>query len=114
MADATTEFFDDLASRGHEPLLEKGRGTLAFELTGAKRQNWLVSVDRGDVAVAKGRGEFDCRFRAPHELFDRLVTGEVNATAAVLRGALSVEGDWELLVLFQRLLPDPPKKPAAK
>ncbi len=28
--------------------------------------------------------------------------------AAVLRGAIALEGDWELIVLFQRLFPSPP------
>ena len=34
---------------------------------------------------------------------------EVNAMAALLRGAMGVEGDVELLVLFQRLFPGPPR-----
>jgi len=32
---------------------------------------------------------------------------EVNATAAVLRGALTIDGDMELIVLLQRLFPSP-------
>jgi hypothetical protein len=38
----------------------------------------------------------------------------VNATAAVLRGELAIEGDWELMVLFQRLLPGPPTSRARR
>jgi hypothetical protein len=41
-------------------------------------------------------------------LFEAIAAGKVNATAAVLRGELAIEGDWELMVLFQRLLPGPP------
>ena len=41
-------------------------------------------------------------------LFQRLANGEVNAMAALLRGAIAVEGDPQLLVMFQRLLPGPP------
>jgi hypothetical protein len=33
--------------------------------------------------------------------------GQANATAAVLRGALTVEGALDLVVLFQRLFPSP-------
>ena len=42
--------------------------------------------------------------------------GTVNATAAVLRGEVAIDGNWELLVLFQRLLPGPPgsRKPTAE
>ena len=36
-----------------------------------------------------------------------MATGEVNALAGLLRGELTVEGDPELLVLFQRVFPGP-------
>ena len=39
-----------------------------------------------------------------------MASGKVNAMAAVLRGDLAVEGNAELLVLFQRLLPGPPRR----
>ena len=35
------------------------------------------------------------------------VTGRVNAVTAVLRGAMALEGDWNLLIVFQRLFPSP-------
>ena len=38
---------------------------------------------------------------------DRIAGGEVNAMAAILRGAITVEGDPALLLMFQRLLPGP-------
>jgi hypothetical protein len=34
--------------------------------------------------------------------------------AAVLRGALVVEGDVDLLLAFQRILPSPPRRAAAR
>jgi putative sterol carrier protein len=36
-----------------------------------------------------------------------MAAGKVNAFAAVLRGAIKIEGDPRLLVLFQRLFPGP-------
>ena len=33
--------------------------------------------------------------------------GRANAVTAVLRGAMTLEGDWNLLVVFQRLFPSP-------
>jgi putative sterol carrier protein len=110
VSDATAEFFDGLARRGHEPLLEKATGTLRFDIAGADRtEHRLVSVQQGDVTVTSGDGAADCTVRADRALFDGLATGEVNATAAVLRGALEVTGDPGLLVLFQRVFPGPPK-----
>jgi putative sterol carrier protein len=40
-------------------------------------------------------------------LFDAIVSGERNAMAAVLRGEITIKGDPELLVLFQRVFAGP-------
>ena len=44
------------------------------------------------------------------ELFQRLITGEENAIAATLRGALVCAGNVELLFAIQRIFPGPPSK----
>jgi putative sterol carrier protein len=107
MTDATKGFFEGLASR-HEPLLENTKGTLRFELANGKaKERWLVSIDKGDVSVSHGNSKADCTIRASRALFDDVAAGEVNAMAALLRGAIEVEGDSELLVVFQRLFPGP-------
>jgi putative sterol carrier protein len=108
MTDAGPEFFEQLARRGHEPLLKKATGTVRFDvLDGRRTHRWLVTVDKGDLAVSRKNASADCIIRADRALFEGIARGEVNAMAAVLRGAVSVEGDPELLVLFQRLLPGP-------
>jgi len=108
MSDATAEFFQKLAGRGHEPLLEKGTGTIRFDLVASKRTDrWLVTLDRGDVSVSHKNATADCVVRAERTLFDAMATGEVNGMAAYLRGELTLEGDPELLVLIQRVLPGP-------
>jgi putative sterol carrier protein len=108
--DATTEFFEELGARGHEPLLEKATGTIRFELTNGKRKaRWLVAVKNGDVTVSHGNARADCVTRSDLALFDQIVAGEENAMAALLRGAIAVEGNSHLLVYFQRLFPGPTK-----
>jgi putative sterol carrier protein len=110
MTNATTDFFEGLAQRGHEPLLEKTSGTLRFELTnGSRQERWLVSVEKGDIAISHRNEKADCTLRAPKDLFESVAAGEANAMAAVLRGAMAIEGNWELLVLFQRLFPSAPQ-----
>jgi putative sterol carrier protein len=109
MTDATTEFFDGLARRGHEPLLEKATGTMQVELVnGEETERWLLTVDKGDVSVSHRNARADVTLRTDKVSFDEIAGGNVNATAAMLRGELAVEGDWELMVLFQRLFPGPP------
>ena len=111
MADATEEFFEELKARGHEPALEKAAGTLRFDLRNGKSiARWLVAIDKGDIAVSRKNAKADCVVRAEKDVFDAIISGEENAMAAVLRGALNIEGDAALLLPFQRLFRAPPKR----
>jgi len=46
----------------------------------------------------------------PEPMIFFVAKGEANATAAVLRGAVIIDGDMELLVQLQKLFPGPPAK----
>ena len=106
--DPTAEFFARLARRGHEPLLRRATGSVRFDLAdGEKTQRWLLTIDRGDVTVSRRNGRADCVVRTTKTLFDGLARGEVNALAAILRGALTADGDRELMMLVQRVFPGP-------
>ena len=108
MTDSTAEFFHGLGGRGHEPLLGKATGTVRFDLVdGGRTVRWLVTLDKGDVSVSRKNVAADCVVRADRTLFDAMASGDVNALAAYLRGELTIEGDPELLVLIQRVLPEP-------
>lgn len=110
MVDATAEFFGELGGRGREPLLNKASGTLRFDLRDGKRvDRWLVAVKKGDVTVSRRNVGADCVVSTDRALFDGVASGKTNAMAALLRGAMGVEGDVQLLVLFQRLFPAPPR-----
>jgi putative sterol carrier protein len=107
--DATEGFFAQLASRGHERLLRKARGTVRFDLVDGKRvDSRHVTIERGDIVVSKRKAAADAIIRADRSVFQRLATGEQNVVATVLRGEAEVDGDWRLLVLVQRLFPASP------
>ncbi len=108
VTNAGVELFERLGAVEDLPLLKRVTGTMLFELTGGTRtERWRVTVNKGAVAVARGNGPADCVMRADRKLFGRMASGKMNAFAAVLRGAVTIEGDPRLLVLFQRLLPGP-------
>ena len=108
MADPTAKFFEELAQRGREPLLAKAKGTIRFEIAqGKQKRTWIVDIDRGDVSVARRNASADSTVRVDGALFDKLVTGQANAMAEVLRGRLAVEGDLDCVILFQRLFARP-------
>jgi putative sterol carrier protein len=111
--DPTAEFFGRLAEHDHDPLLERANGTVRFDLRDGKRvKRWLLSLENGEVTVSRANSEADCVVRADKALFDEIATGKENATAAVLRGAVTIDGEMELMVLFQRVFPGPRKRRA--
>ena len=113
-ADPTERFFVELASRAHEPLLQKASGSMRFDIVDGRRsRRWLVEVEHGDMTVGPGGGNASCVVRCDRAVFDKVASGKLNAVAAVLRGDLQVEGDWRLLVRMQRLFPGPRRRRSA-
>ena len=109
MADAMTEFMNELGRRGHDPLLRKVNETVRFDLVNGKNTDrWLVRIENGDLTVSHKGGAADTVLRLDSELFDRMARGEANPVASVLRGEIGVEGAWKSLVAVQRLFPGPP------
>jgi putative sterol carrier protein len=104
MTASIDEFFDDLGRRGHEPMLERVRGTVRFDITdGERTEHRLIRIDRGDIRVSAGDEPADCVIHASRAVCDDVVSGRTSGLAALLRGAAAVEGDFELMVLAQRL-----------
>jgi putative sterol carrier protein len=113
--DPTRALFEDLAARGHEPLLKDASGTLRFDLVDGRRvEQWYVSVDQGDVTVSHEKAAADTVLRTDRTLFDQIASGRRNAMAATLRGELVPEGNLSLLMVFQRLFPGPPRSRARR
>jgi putative sterol carrier protein len=109
VADPTADFFGALAQREHEPLLEKASGTVRVDITDTDPpDHWFVVIDKGELSVSRSDVDADCVIQANKEAFDRIASGEANAMAMVLRGAVAISGSAELMVLFQRLFPGPP------
>ncbi len=110
---ASAAFFEELASRGRIPLLHSTTGTLRVDLEDDRETiTWYVVIDKGAVKVTHRNARADAVVRASTQLFDKMATGRANATAAMLRGALSIEGDLGLVAALDRLLPGPSRSRA--
>ena len=104
MSDPTSEFFDGLARRGHEPALEKTNGTIRFDVADrGKTEHWNVTIAKGDLEVSRGNGQADCVITAEKQAFEGLIAGELNPFTAVLRGTISIEGDPKIATHFRQL-----------
>jgi putative sterol carrier protein len=106
MTASIAEFLDDLGRRGHEPLVARVDATVRFEITdGERTEHRLVTIRHGEIRVSTDDEPADCLVRGDRATFNAVVSGRSSAMAALLRGALTVDGDPELLVLIQRLFP---------
>ncbi len=107
-------FFEELQVRAYEPILRGESGSLRFDLRrGSVPEHWYILIDDGNITVSHRRARADMVAKADGELFDRIAQGRANAMAAQLSGALVVEGDLHLLMVFQRLFPGPPRSSTA-
>lgn len=114
-SDSIAEFFAELGRRGHEPLLEKARGSARFDVTeGRRTERWLVTIDKGDLRVSRRNAAADCIVRVDRSSFERAVAGKLNLMAAVLRGEVGIGGDERLIVLLRRLFLKPPRRRRAR
>jgi len=105
MVEPTRAFFTSLSEQ-HEPLLESMTGVVRFDIAdGERTEHWYLRIRKGDVDVSHKGPEPDCVMSADIATFEAILAGRMNAMAAVLRGALRIEGKVVLLTALQRLFP---------
>jgi hypothetical protein len=112
---AIDDFFAELERRGHEPMLRRLSATVRWDtLDGDRTEHRLVRIHHGDVQVAVSDEPADCVIVAERAVCDDVVSGRTSALAALLRGAAVIDGDFELMVLAQRLFPRTPGASAGR
>ena len=112
MTEPTRAFFTRLSEQ-HQPMLESMTGTVRFDIAdGERTEHWHLHIRKGDVTVAHEDGEADCVLSADIGTFDEILSGRMNAMAAVLRGAVRMDGKVVLLTALQRLFPGASEAPA--
>jgi len=113
-ADPISDFFAGLTEPGHIATFEREAATLQFEVAdgpdpgSGQVGHWHVTIHDGDVDVTRQVFPADAIVHVARPNLERIVTGRLNAQAAVLRGLVAVEGSMAALMMFQRCLPGPP------
>ncbi|MEH1027816.1 SCP2 sterol-binding domain-containing protein [Micromonospora sp. DT68] len=109
MTEATERFFESLPARGPTILRGLVEGTLQIDLEdGQQSEHWLVRMQPGAVRSARERGPADAIWYCRAALFDKLITGEAQGIAAVLRNESTFSGNVVLFLAFRRFFPNPP------
>jgi predicted lipid carrier protein YhbT len=105
--DPIDQFFASLAAPGRISTFEGESASVRFDV-GTGGAQWCVRVTDGAVAVSKSSDPADAVVRIGRRDLEAIVTGRLNAQAAILRGLLTCEGSIAAVIMFQRCLPGPP------
>ena len=95
------EFFEALPSRVTPDRIEGMENTYVFDIEGAGV--WTVAVADGAVTVSEGASDADCTFSASEETFEKIASGEQNATTAYMTGKLKIKGDMGAAMKLQKI-----------
>ncbi len=95
------QFFETLESRVDESKTAGMNNSYVFDIEGAG--TWTVRVDDGKVDVSEGSEEADVVLTASEETFEKIVSGEQNATSAYMTVKLKVKGDMGAAMKLQKL-----------
>lgn len=105
--DSAEDFFTSIGVNRHVPRLARCHGAVRFDImTPDGVDSWRVDIIKGEVTATRDRSPAEAVVRAEKAIVDGVVRGDVNPVAATLRGVLVVEGNWDLLLLIQRLFND--------
>jgi putative sterol carrier protein len=97
----TQEFFEALPSRVTPDRIEGMNNTYVFDIEGAGV--WTVAVADGAITVNEGASDADCSFSASEETFEKIASGEQNATTAYMTGKLKIKGDMGAAMKLQKI-----------
>jgi hypothetical protein len=108
-SDPVARFFAVLAQPGHLATFEGESATLRFDVVEGERiDRWYLRVVNGDVTVTRRNSPADVVVRMLRPDIEAILTGRLNAQAALLRGLMTFDGNIAALMMFQRCLPGPP------
>ncbi len=95
------DFFDSLASRVDPAKTAGMNNSYLFDIEGAGR--WKVDVQDGNVSVTENAEDADVTISTSEETFEKITSGEQNATSAYMTGKLKVKGDMGAAMKLQKL-----------
>jgi putative sterol carrier protein len=104
MPGTVQEFFETLPSQADMSKTAGMNNSYAFDIEGAGQ--WTVKVEDGSVRVEEGAEDADVTITASQEVFQKILAGEQNPTAAYMTGKLKLKGDMGAAMKLQKLFPN--------
>ena len=98
---STREFFETLENRVDASKTAGMNNSYLFDIDGAGK--WKVDVQDGSVKVTEDEEDADVTITTSEETFEKITSGEQNATSAYMTGKLKVKGDMGAAMKLQKL-----------
>jgi putative sterol carrier protein len=98
---STRDFFETLESRVDAVKTAGMNNSYLFDIDGAGK--WKVDVQDGSVKVTEDEDDADVTITTSEETFEKITSGEQNATSAYMTGKLKVKGDMGAAMKLQKL-----------
>jgi putative sterol carrier protein len=98
---STREFFETLETRVDASKTAGMNNSYLFDIDGAGK--WKVDVRDGSVKVTENEEDADVTITTSEETFEKITSGEQNATSAYMTGKLKVKGDMGAAMKLQKL-----------
>jgi putative sterol carrier protein len=98
---SAAEFFEKLPSRVVPGKTAGMNNSYVFAIDGAG--TWTVRVADGAVTVDEGDTGGDCTISTSAEVFEKIIAGKQNPTAAYMSGKLKIKGDMGAAMKLQKL-----------
>jgi len=99
---AAKDFFAGLESRVDESKLAGMNNSYLFDIEGEGQ--WFVDVKDNKLSVTEGAADSaDATITTSSETFDKIASGEQNATTAYMTGKLKIKGDMGAAMKLQKL-----------
>jgi putative sterol carrier protein len=95
------EFFETLESRVDRSKTAGMNSSYLFDIDGAGK--WRVDVHDGNVKVTENADDADVTITTSEDTFEKIVSGDQNATSAYMTGKLKVKGDMGAAMKLQKL-----------
>ncbi|XTZ16222.1 SCP2 sterol-binding domain-containing protein [Micromonospora echinospora] len=109
MGEATEQFFASLPARAPDIIRGPIDGTIQINLAADGRtEHWYVVLRDQEIQVSREQRPADAVLESSADLFDRLVTGNAQGLAAMLRNDTTLSGNVLLFLVFRAFFPAPP------
>ena len=95
------DFFDGLEARADPAKTAGVNNSYLFDIEGEGQ--WHVEVKDGKLTVNEGGGDADATITTSSETFEKIRSGEQNATTAYMTGKLKIKGDMGAAMKLQKL-----------